>query len=877
MIDKKEITSVLRLILDNIGDPQQLDSHPWTDSLFVGSYAAQKSPRDSQPKGYQLLAALATLFQETMPSAPPRRGKRLDTAWGQFGILAALYFAPFEFSSPRPATLRDAWGRIDYSIYQFVFEQGRREATQSEVEAYQLISAEPDIAPTSTISDWHVKGLEKLAQALITKEQILSAQLDQPSPLLEPDAVVNFPNVPPPNERLTQLKLQIKTFQIWYQKNTRRFWLGFSAVLLIFLGWRAGRIFMLYRAVKQDVSQLQEMISPDDISLEKIAEIGPMLTKTRRDVVALRRNARPFVWVGPLFGWLPVYGGDLAEANDLLNMAAGLVIAGETGYQSAAPLLEQLGTEGQRPSIPEMLELFTVITPQLKTAQEATEDALAAYAKIDASRLSDKTKPLFDKVDPFIPLLGDGMVALNSLPKMLGASQFGPQTYLVLLQNEDELRATGGFITAVGTVTIDQGEILAFKVDDSYALDDFSKIYPAPPWQLFNYMNSSMWLLRDSNWSPDFPTTAFWAEFFYTYASAHPVDGVIAIDQEAIRFLLKGMGPIKLEGYADPVTAENVMDFIRYAKNESDEAKCGDLDPALRSQCKGFLRPLADAIFEKILGGDSLPWMDLTLNMMQALDERHILIQMDDPAITALLANRGWDGALRPHSGDFLMVVDSNVGFNKANVAVESRLEYSVDLTDFENIRSTLNVVHHNTSAANPEIFCEHTPPWDEFWTYEELIAKCYWNYLRVYTLAESELIAATPHEIPSEQMVRQETVPAQVDELTNEGVVIENPAGLRTFGTMTLVPLGDEIQTSFEFTLPEQVLHQTDRDKATYTLHIQKQPGTRAVPIVINVIFPTGYQLDFANISGTVDQSVWQLETTLQTDLDLAIRFTHP
>jgi hypothetical protein len=385
-------------------------------------------------------------------------------------------------------------------------------------------------------------------------------------------------------------------------------------------------------------------------------------------------------------------------------------------------------------------------------------------------------------------------------------------------------------------------------------------------------------LLRDANWSPDFPTTAFWTEFFYTYASAHPVDGVIAIDQEAIRFLLKGIGPIMLAGHAEPVTADNVLDFIRYSKNESQDAKCGDLDPALRSQCKGFLRPLADAIFEKILGGESLPWMDIAFSMLQALEERHILVQVDDPQITELLANRGWDGALHPGVGDFLMVVDSNVGFNKANVAVETRLDYSVDLTDLENIKSTLNVVHQHTAPATPEVVCEHTPPWDEFWSYEELIAKCYWNYLRVYTLAGSALKAASPHEIPGEQMVRQETIPARVDELTNEGVVIENPEGIRTFGTMTLVPLGQELQTSFEFGLPEQVLHQSNREKAsTYTLHIQKQPGTRAVPVKLTVLLPAEAQITAANKPGTIEQNIWQFETTLQTDLDLEITFTQP
>ena len=39
---------------------------------------------------------------------------------------------------------------------------------------------------------------------------------------------------------------------------------------------------------------------------------------------------------------------------------------------------------------------------------------------------------------------------LPDLPNLLGFNR--PQTYLLLAQNNDELRATGGFITAIGLV-----------------------------------------------------------------------------------------------------------------------------------------------------------------------------------------------------------------------------------------------------------------------------------------------------------------------------------------------------------------------------------------------------------------------------------------
>ena len=98
------------------------------------------------------------------------------------------------------------------------------------------------------------------------------------------------------------------------------------------------------------------------------------------------------------------------------------------------------------------------------------------------------------------------------------------------MQNEDELRATGGFLTEVGTVVVKDGEIVSYTFENSYDLDDLSKPYPPAPWQLERYMDAQMLLLRDSNWSPDFPSSAATAEYLYAYKSFHTSDGIIAID-----------------------------------------------------------------------------------------------------------------------------------------------------------------------------------------------------------------------------------------------------------------------------------------------------------------------------------------------------------
>jgi len=846
--------------------PGNLDNHPWTQSLSVRQFVRDTPDLGVQSPGYQLVATLDAVFQEMMPSIPPRRGKRLDTNWGQFGILAALYFAPFKFSAIRPANLRDAWGRIDQVIPLYVFGKPRDQVPEDELISYRLVSDEFEIGPISTISDWHNKGLEKLARSFMAREQLLFSRLGEPSIVLKPHL---DPKTKADQEVVNETKFPKHPFLTslvrWFRRYRSWVWVSLSLILVLLVGWKSFRILSLYRDFKQDVDQLQILVTSDDVTLDVLSEAGPMLTKARADATALQSQAAPFGGLGRLLGWLPVYGGDLACAKDLLDLAVNLLIAGDEGFQVASPLMAAVQSEGKTLPIPEILNMLVAAQPGLSTADQAVDEALTARAKIDIERLSNKTRPLLEKIDPYLPLLRDGMDALGAIPKVLGAAEYGPQTYLVLIQNEDELRATGGFITAIAAVTVDQGEIIAFRVEDSYAVDDLSKIYPSAPWQIQEYMYLGYLLLRDSNWSPDFPVTASWAEHLYAYYSAHSVDGVVAIDQAMIRALLTVIGPLELDDESAPVTAETVIDYMRSAKDEyRDDAP----------ERKAFMGLLAAALFQKIQGEADISWQALAKILLQALDEKHIQVQMDDPVVAGLLKARGWNGALRPGQGDYLMVVDSNLGFNKVNAAATTEIRYEVDLTMPANPTGWLMLTHHNpTAGKNTCVPGPHKTDMD----YVETIARCYWDYVRVYTLTGTELLDATPHYVSRKWMVTGKAVPRRVDVLDNNGTVFENPEGLQAYGTMLVVPLAGELVTHFEFALPPDVVSPGNEGSWTYHLLVQKQAGTIGVPLSLQVHLPQGAQIRHSFPDGIFQDGVWQAEVALRTDLEISLTWQMP
>ena len=114
----------------------------------------------------------------------------------------------------------------------------------------------------------------------------------------------------------------------------------------------------------------------------------------------------------------------------------------------------------------------------------------------------------------------DGLSVAEELPRLMGATSEGPKTYLLLVENQDELRPTGGLVTAVGTMLMQNGRIssLTFENEDLGGnqqvnpLVDWSKPYPAAPWQLQQYMNSPVLLIRDTSWFTNYPTAALYAE-----------------------------------------------------------------------------------------------------------------------------------------------------------------------------------------------------------------------------------------------------------------------------------------------------------------------------------------------------------------------------
>jgi len=847
----------LKVILEHLRQPRELDDHPWADGRLVQSLV------DGSP-GEKLARSIREIFRESLPSHPPRHGKRLDTRWGAYGLLAAQYFAPIDFNLPTPHSQREAWLSIDQVILLYVFG-AQADFSQDQRDAYRLVGNETQVAPNSTLSGWKRKGLERLLEEIIQREQQLVS-----GPVFEAAALPAETSIENASSNITPKSLASGA------RASRSIW-KWTAVLLGLLllifaawaGWQADMLFRQLQVVRTDVDALKPYLGrmPQAGEISKVADRVKVL---REDLGSLQTHAGSWLWLAPRLAWVPKYGGDLAQAGLLLDLAGSLVSAADEGLQAVLPAAGMFSNQDQPLDMLVLLDQLQKAQPRLLAAQLSLARAQETRAKIDPITLSPGTRAILeDQVDLLLQAvqgkfqMEDALALINAAPSLLGAGKAGPRTYLLLMQNEDEMRPTGGFITAAGSLVVKDGKLLSIKIENSSLVDDFSKPYPQAPWQLNKYMNLWFLIFRDANWFTNYPTTAEMAEYLYSYSRAYSVDGVIAIDQHVIVELLKILGPVRLVGVPQEITSKNVQEYMRSAKEHTPPGFVGIWDP------KQFIGRLAQPLIENALAARGEKLGALAQTLIAMLDQRHILLQMDDPALTEFLSKRNWDGAVRaPANSDFLMAVDANVGYNKTHAVIETTLTYDLDLSEPNRPTARLAVIQSNHASGVGQCVLLPTRTAEER---EYSINECYWSYLRVYSSQGTQLISSGPHGLPAEATMDGIPLSARTDVLGNEGI-----PGVDVFGSLVLIPRGKSISTTFTLALPEAVLHQDASGVWTYRLTVQKQAGTQSVPLALRVRLPVGAKFISGSPSLVPVDDVYVYNTDLLRDVIMEIRFAN-
>lgn len=641
-------------------------------------------------------------------------------------------------------------------------------------------------------------------------------------------------------------------------------------ILLLWAGLKTWRVLQATNSLLGVQDRADTMLAGGINSMNP-DEIESLVVDARSDIATLHDELAFTRPIAPLLSWVPRVGSLIEASPYLLEMADAGSEAAALSVTSLKPALSIIQDDAfSAARLGNLLPTLTEAGPALIAAGSALDRYAEARADLAAAVPLDalpwRVRQLIVLSDELLPAAESGLKLAPYASGLLG--QDGPRRYLILAQNEDEIRATGGFITGVGVLTVRNGQIVDLLFQDANQVDNWQeKPYEFPPQPLYDFMGSELFLFRDANFWADFPTSAEKAMQLYEYGQdVQPLDGVIAIDQEFLRLLVEGTGPVPVPGTDQTINADNLIRTLQQARNIQEGQEIGEWV----TNRKSFLGGFAAAILAKLEGDfRSIDPIYLLRKLAQAADTRHVSVYMRDPAISAALAETGWDGRLPAHPpGDFLMAVDTNMGFNKTGLLIDRAIDYTIDLSDPSAPQGLATVRYrHNGPPASEPCYQGVSEEFAQAEDYLALADQCFWNYLRLYVPGGSQLMESSRHIVPGETMFNGLT-------WNSTAQTIDEHPGLTTFVNFMLLPQSQELSAFFRYQLPAAVIQAQD-ELNVYELTLLKQPGLRSEPLRISIQLPVGATLVSADPSPTeIRANNIYFETILDGNLTLTIQY---
>lgn len=446
-----------------------------------------------------------------------------------------------------------------------------------------------------------------------------------------------------------------------------------------------------------------------------------------------------------------------------------------------------------------------------------------------------KTQTQIQKYKKYID---QGRQLTDILPTLLAENS--KKTYLILLQNNAELRPTGGFIGSYALVTFQNGTMLDLKVEDVYTADGQLKGYVEPPEPIKRYLGEASWYLRDSNWDPNFPTSAARAAWFLEKELGVKVDGVVGINLYAIQKLLEVTGPINLVDFDETITAENIFERAQF------QIELNQFPGS--TQKKDFIGKLTKGLIEKLMTSDDLTWYQTIFKLTELASQNQLTIALNDKNAMETIKDIGWSGEILSNPclpvlksptcvSDYLAVIDANLSVNKVNYFIDRNVVYQPNIDTFGFITSDLIITISNTSP-------------DATWP-----GGVYHNYSRIYTPLGTKL-----------QTIKINGVNIDQNQITTS---IES--GKTVFGFINVTNPGEKTTINLTYTLPEKL---PLGSPTAYQLLVQKQSGTKSDPITTNITYPDGLQPAITLPEQLLNTGVITHTSTLDRNQTLAVEF---
>ena len=581
------------------------------------------------------------------------------------------------------------------------------------------------------------------------------------------------------------------------------------ALLVLVAAWHYWTMFSTARALEGDLDRLEEWLS----SLELVG-LDEGLSAPRQDVRDADKNldsfrrhfrADPFVLAGRV---VPGLRGQVTAADGLLKVTS-LAVGSASEAVDAAEIGDRLDRESpaDTPATEILVAALNEAGPQIDRMAELTAEMVERRAAIGDRSLMPPLGRVRTRLDAKLPDLADAVerfaAARETLPGLLGFE--GERRYLLLALNEGELLPGGGLVTASGVMTVVDGRPSNIDFVDSAhwkrTWEAQGGGYIQPPGPLKRYLlKDYTWNLLVSNWSPDFPTWSRQAlEFYELINGPQEVDGIISVDLEVMKRLLRVTGPKELEvegrGTVRFTEKNAIITMEALTRNAFEEG----------ADRKSVIGDLADLVIRDLLRLPAERWGAIADEITGLGDERHIQAFSFDQAEQTLLRDLGWDGRL-VGGVDYVQINEASLNSTKLNLILEFDGTYRIEVNSLGDAKHDLTLNYRNPL---PEWAADKDPNLVS----SLMLGGLYGGYLRIFAPAGTASYDATRGASGS-----------SVEDTGTDG-------DLTWFGLFFPLPAGDETELRLTWTVPAAATSTGD-----YSLYIQKQPGTAGLCLDIEL-----------------------------------------
>lgn len=511
---------------------------------------------------------------------------------------------------------------------------------------------------------------------------------------------------------------------------------------------------------------------------------------------------------------IPLIGLYVGDAQRGVSAAISGLGAASTFADAVTPYADVLGLKGKgtflggtaQERMAKAIEALSKVGPQLdlvavslgKTKKDVDQIQSWRYPGFLPGHPGTKIDNIKKAVDQVESLITDSRPLILVLPQIMGEDK--ERKYLVLFQNDKELRPTGGFISAYAVFRVSKGVIASEGSDDIYRLDDTLLKKVQAPAPILKYLPGVPNLnLRDSNLSPDYLSSMKTFEDLYQSTSGKKdIDGIISLDTQFVLSMMQVLGPV--EAYGTKFTIDNVKEcdcpqIIYELEKYADQPVNYE-----KGSRKDIIGVLMQQLMAKVFNAPKGQWPDLLGAIITSLHQKHLLLYFHDGESQQAAEKINFAGRLYGYDGDYLLVNEANFGGAKSNLYLEEKVSQVIKKGKDGNLDKTVTIAYKyprqmdNCNLERKSGLC---------------LAGIYRDYIRIYVPKGSKLIKSSGSEVAL-------TASEDLDKTVFEGFFTVRPQGTAKIELQYSVPL---------------------KVTGEYKLLIQKQPGTEAIMYDIDAL----------------------------------------